>query len=104
MCALRVQLFLWIDYGIWILINLEPVHINQKKTFKTLGFNFIWFIFVFLEFASEEELVQYLIKTYSEMVTNGCENFYLSAQSLVLVPLHFLKDQKVENPQVENNI
>lgn len=35
------------------------------------------------------------------MVTNGCENFYLSAQSLVLVPLHFLKDQNVENPQVE---
>lgn len=51
------------------------------------------------EFASEEELVQYLIKTYSDMVTNGCENFYLSAQSLVLVPLHFLKDQNVENPQ-----
>lgn len=56
------------------------------------------------EFASEEELVEYLCKTYSDMVASGCENFYLSAQSLVLVPLHYLKDQKVENPQVLESI
>lgn len=56
------------------------------------------------EFSSEEELVEYLCKTYSDMVASGCENFYLSAQSLVLVPLHYLKDQKVENPQVLESV
>ncbi|XP_062594870.1 treslin-like [Saccostrea cucullata] len=51
------------------------------------------------EFASEEELVDYLIKSYNERVVEGCENFYLAAQSLVMVPLHYLKDKNVENPQ-----
>ncbi|XP_061173401.1 treslin-like [Saccostrea echinata] len=51
------------------------------------------------EFESEEELVEYLIKSYNERVVEGCENFYLAAQSLVMVPLHYVKDQNVDNPQ-----